>query len=105
MPSILDFLGRENKETNYLGRSIFIPGERTATLHIDGRYFLVAKDYFLDWLKGKDINMYDQLDLNQKAPLSEPRERKQELENRLKASVQYFNEAMWDNRLYYPSGK
>ncbi|MBK9321922.1 MAG: LTA synthase family protein [Bdellovibrionaceae bacterium] len=105
LPSILDFLGRENKETNYLGRSIFIPGERTATLHIDGRYFLVAKDYFLDWLKGKDINMYDQLDLNQKAPLSEPRERKQELENRLKASVQYFNEAMWDNRLYYPSGK
>ncbi len=104
-PSIMDFLGLENKEVNYLGRSLFVPGERTATLYLDGRYFLVAKDYYLDWLKGKDIDMYGLQDLNMKFPLSEPRERKQELENRLKASVQYFNEAMWDNRLYYPNGK
>lgn len=105
LPSILDFLNLENKEVNYLGRSIFVPGERTATLYTDNRYFLVATDYYLDWILGNPIKMYDLSDALQKSPLAEPAGRKQHLEDRLKASIQYFNEGMWDNRLYYPSGK
>ncbi|MBC7371226.1 MAG: LTA synthase family protein, partial [Bdellovibrionaceae bacterium] len=105
LPSIMDFLGFENKEVNYLSRSVFIPGERTATMYLDGRYLLAAKDHFLDWPKDGEIKMYDISDSILKQPLQEPATRKQELENRLKASIQYFNEAMWDNRLYYPSGR
>lgn len=105
LPSVLDFLGLPKEEVNYLGRSVFVPGERTATLYLDGRYWLVSKDYYLDWLKGEEIKMYGLQDREGRRPLQEPAETKQELTKRLKASVQYFNEAMWDNRLYYPSGK
>lgn len=105
MPSVMDFLGLENKEVNYLGSSVFVPGDRTATLYLDGRYFLVAKDYFLDWMIGGDVKMYSINDAAEKENLAEPKERKHELETRLKASIQYFNEGMWDNRIYYPVGK
>lgn len=105
LPSVMDFLGLENKETNYLGRSVFVPGDRTATLYLDGRYFLVAKDYFLDWLLGSDIKMFSIKDASQNEAQHEPLARKHELEERLKASIQYFNEGMWDNRIYYPIGK
>jgi phosphoglycerol transferase MdoB-like AlkP superfamily enzyme len=104
-PSVLDFLGLKNKEMNYLGASVFVPGDRTATLYLDGRYFLAAKDYFLDWLVGGDIKMFAIQDTAEKTPLHEPKERRYILESKLKASIQYFNEGMWDNRLYYPVGK
>lgn len=105
-PSIMDFLGLESsKETNYLGRSVFVPGERTATLYLDGRYFIVDKDYFVDWLVGSHMKMYTITDAAEKNPLTEPKDRLENLENRVKAAAQYFNEGMWDNRLYYPSGK
>jgi phosphoglycerol transferase MdoB-like AlkP superfamily enzyme len=105
LPSIMDFLGLENKEINYLGRSVFIPGERTATMYLDGRYFLAGKEFFLDWLVGTEMKMYAINDAFEKNPLAEHNDRRYHLEDRLKASIQYFNEGMWDNRLYYPSGK
>lgn len=106
MPSIMDFLGQPNKEVNYLGRSVFIPGERTATMYLDGRYFLVADDFFLKWNTAEtEMKMFAVEDSSEKIPLAEPKERRAHLEERLKASIQYFNEGMWDNRLYYPSGK
>ncbi|RYZ81929.1 MAG: LTA synthase family protein, partial [Proteobacteria bacterium] len=87
LPSIMDFLGFDNKEVNYLGRSVFIPGERTATMYLDGRYLLAAKDHYLDWPKDGEIKMYDISDPAGKQGLEEPATRKQELENRLKASI------------------
>lgn len=105
LPSVMDFLGLENKDMNYLGRSVFRSGDRSVSLYLDGRYFLVTKDYFLDWPLGGKVNMYASSDVNLKNPLQEPESRRKELENRLKASIQYFNEGMWDNRLYYPVGK
>ncbi len=105
LPSIMDFLDLENKEENYLSRSVFIPGERTATLYLDGRYFLVADDYFLDWFVGTEMKMYKIQDPFEKVPFLGLQDRRHHLEERLKASIQYFNEGMWDNRLYYPSGK
>jgi len=106
LPSVLDFLGIENnKEVNHLGRSVFIPGERTAAMYLDGRYFIADKDYFVDWLVGKDMKLFAITDAFEKNPLTEPADRKLRLENRAKAAAQYFNEGMWDNRLYYPSGK
>lgn len=105
MPSVMDFLGYENKEMNYLSRSVFVPGDRTATMYLDGRYFLAAKDVFLDWPVGTPVKMYKLEDSAETHELNGPEGRKKELEARLKASIQYFNQGMWDNRLYYPSGR
>jgi len=102
LPSVLDFLNIPQKEKIWLGRSIFVPGERTATTFVDGRYMLIAKDYFLDWNVGQEFRMYSMGDAAQKKELQGPVDRRAELIQRLKASVQYFNEGMWDNRLYYP---
>lgn len=102
LPSVLDFLNVKPKEDVLLGRSVFIPGERTATTFLEGRYMLIAKDHFIDWSVGHDFRMFKMSDPGEKQEILEEQKRKQELVQRLKASIQYFNEGMWDNRLYYP---
>ncbi|HWU42361.1 MAG TPA: LTA synthase family protein, partial [Bdellovibrio sp.] len=107
LPTVLDFLGLRNKDENYLGSSLFVPGDKTAVSFIDGRYLLFAKDYHLRWTPnagaGALPEMFSMQDVNSTTPLSEPAARKEELTKRLKASIQYFNEGMWDNKLYYPA--
>lgn len=105
MPTILDMLDISPKEQNYLGSSVFVPGDKAAVNFIDGRYLLTAKDYQIRWAPGHgEPEMYEMSDLNAVTPLAEPAKRKAELIKRLKATIQYFNEGMWDNKLYYPSG-
>lgn len=101
LPSVMDFLGLPMKGSVRLARSVFIPGERTATLHLDGRYWIADKDYFLDLPRGETPRMYAWDDAGETRPLDEPAARKDRLFERWKASVQYFSEGMWDNRLYY----
>ncbi len=104
LPTLLDFLGLRNKEENFLGSSMFIPGDKDAVAFIDGRYLLFAKDYRIRWAPGRgEPEMFVMTDLAGEHPLTEPVARKEELTKRLKASIQYFNEGMWDNKLYYPS--
>lgn len=105
MPTILDMLSIAPKDQNYMGSSIFVPGDKTAVNFIDGRYLLTAKDYQIRWAPGHgEPEMYAITDLNAVTPLAEPAKRKADLISRLKATIQYFNEGMWDNKLYYPSG-
>ena len=104
LPTVLDFLGLPEKEKNYLGQSVFFQGDRSAVNYIDGRYFLFTKDYFLQYLRGGDYQMYSMKDPGQKLPLQQPAAKKQELVDRLKASIQYFSQGLWDNKLYYPLG-
>lgn len=100
LPSILDFLGIKRGEQIALGRSVFVPGERTATLQLNGEHLLVAKDFFLHWPGVGASWMYAFSDAARSNPLNEPVARKQELENRLKASIQYFRQGMLKNRLH-----
>lgn len=102
LPSIADFLGIEASERIVLGRSVFVPGERTAALHLDGNYYLVAKDHFLRRGREGGAKMYAFADQGEKVPLDEPSTKKAILEDRLKAAIQYFSEGMWDNRLSTP---
>lgn len=104
LPSILDFLGLPQKDKNFLGSSVFVPGAKSATVFIDGRYLLFSRDFFLKW--GSDASapqMFASQDLLEQRPLTGPEGPREELEKRLKASIQYFNQGMWDNKLYYPS--
>jgi phosphoglycerol transferase MdoB-like AlkP superfamily enzyme len=106
LPSVLDFLGLPENDKNFLGSSVFIPGDKVAVNYIDGRYLLVAKDYQIRWSPGQnDPQMFAINDIAGVKALTEPEDRKEELEKRLKASIQYFNEGMWDNKLYYPAAR
>src|SRR5690606_33862363 len=66
LPSIADFLGIEASERIVLGRSVFVPGERTAALHLDGNYYLVAKDHFLRRGREGGAKMYAFADQGEK---------------------------------------
>ncbi len=107
LPTVLDYLNIPEKEKNYLGSSIFVPGDKVVVNFIGGHYYLFANDYFLMFTPGQGAaKMFAISDRNATAELKDlspvQQERKQLLENKLKAQIQYFNEGMWDNKLYYP---
>ncbi len=105
LPTILDLLGAPVTERNYLGQSVFVPGDRSAICFTDGNYLLIAKDYFLRHSFKGEFQMFSLQDPQAQTPLEEPESRKTELVDRLKASIQYFSQGMWDNKLYYPTGR
>ncbi len=104
LPSVLDFLNVSVKEQILLGSSVFNNQNDKVSLHFnEGRYLLVAKDYFLDWKDGHEPEMYSRNDEFQKNILSEPTLRREELISKMKAGIQYFSEGLWDNKLYFPN--
>lgn len=107
LPTVLDFLGIADKDQNYLGSSVFVPGDKVAVNFIDGRYILFGKDYSVLWSPGHgEPQMFAMTDRAHEKDLSaSPADavRRDQLVQRLKATIQYFNEGMWDNKLYYPS--
>ncbi len=105
LPTILDFVGAKQKERNHLGRSIFDPRERFAINFLDNRYHLITKDYLMLYKRGGDFEMYSIQDFDLTQNLLEPKEVREKLENRLKAAIQYFSQGLWDNKLYYLSGR
>ncbi len=104
LPTILDLLGVKEKERNYLGTSVFIPGDRFSVNYFDGHYLFVTQDYFMTHNRDAGFDLYSMKDPEQKAPIQDQPEKKEEMEDRLKAVIQYFSQGMWDNKLYYPSG-
>lgn len=105
LPTILDLVGAEQKERNHLGRSIFDLRDRFAINFLDNRYHLITKDYLIRYKRGGDFEMYSTQDFDLSQNLLEPKAEKEKLENRLKAAIQYFSQGLWDNKLYYPSGR
>lgn len=111
LPTVLDFLGLPEKDKNYLGSSVFVPGDKVAINFIDGRYILAAKDHFLRWSPSSEqpqiFSMTDWSGTKELQPQSDATlaARSQELLKKLKANIQYFNEGMWDNKLYYPASE
>lgn len=104
MPTILDFLGISQVDKIFLGSSLFVPGDKVVVNFIDGRYILFAKDYFLRWVQGSgEPQMFAIIDRDGTSEIVDQPARKKELVDKLKAHIQYFNEGMWDNKLYYPS--
>lgn len=102
LPSVLDLLGLPQKQRNYLARSVFVPGRRSVTEYINGKYYLFAGDYYLSWPKDGPATMYRFGDFSGQQPLDQPAERKAALTRQLQASIQYFSEAMLDNRIERP---
>lgn len=104
LPTVLDVLGIPQKEKIFLGSSLFVPGDKVVVNFIDGRYILFAKDYFVRWSPGhNDPQLFRIEDHDGTQEVTDQPERKGVLVEKLKAHIQYFNEGMWDNKLYYPS--
>ena len=97
--SVLDYLGISTPEINPLTQSVFVPGDKAAAVELDGKYFLIAKDYFLEWLPGTAEKMYAIGDPFQEHPLAQPAERKYFLSQKLKAEIEFHNNGLLDNRL------
>tara|TARA_B110001454_G_scaffold171291_1_gene162003 strand:- start:31775 stop:33766 length:1992 start_codon:yes stop_codon:yes gene_type:complete len=104
LPSILDFLGFENKFKILLGESVFkSTPDKTVLLFNDNLYYQVGRQYVSVWDKHGEIRHYAVDDLRLATPLNLAPEIKLSLEKKLRASIQYFNQGMWDNRLYFPN--
>lgn len=105
LPTILDLAGVARGEINFLGRSVFAKGPRYAVAFTDNHYLLVTDKNYLKYHRGEDVfHLYDKQDLLAHNELQDENV-KFELTQKLKATMQYFSQGMWDNKLYYPSGK
>lgn len=96
LPSLLDFLGLPAQDRNDLTRSVFVPGDRYPVVYSDGRYTMFAQDHEIVSHKGLDFQL-------QKNGVQEATDENSDEVKRLKATIQYFSEGLWDNKLYYPS--
>ncbi len=97
--SILDFLNIETEKVNPMASSVFKPFDKGVAVRSDNRYLLISKDYFLDWIPGESVKMFRMKDPNQTQEISDPANRKELLENKLKANIEFFSEGMLDNKL------
>lgn len=103
LPTIMDFVGAEEKERNYLNRSLFVPGPRTAVFFNDLKYRMISKDYLLVADQNlESIKFYSSSDRSEKTELNLEEKEKKKFTDILKSHVQYFSEGLWDNKLYFP---
>lgn len=104
LPSIMDFLNFENKFELLLGESVFKPfPDKTVLLFNDNLYYQIGREFVTVWDKHGDIKHYAMDDLRLASPLSWSDEQRKKWDQKLRASIQYFNQGMWDNRLYFPN--
>lgn len=103
LPSVMDFLGFENKFKILLGESVFKQDDdKTVLLFNDNLYYQISSTFITVWDKHNEIKHYSVKDLRLESPVELTDEIRNRLEKKLKASIQYFNQGMWDNRLYFP---
>lgn len=106
LPSVMDFLDLPMKQKVLLGESVFKPdADKAVTLFQDGNFYLINKEYILFWNQREPVKLFKATDWGMKnqIPADVGNTEEQRLEKRLKASIQYFNKGLWDNRLYFPS--
>jgi phosphoglycerol transferase MdoB-like AlkP superfamily enzyme len=103
LPSVLDFLGFDNKFEILLGESVFESNpDKTVLLFNDNLYYQISTDDISVWDKRGEIKHYALSDLRLANAIELAPERRAKLDGKLRASIQYFNQGMWDNRLYFP---
>lgn len=105
LPSVMDFLDLPLKQKILLSESIFKPDVgKYVVLFQDGVYLLVDRKYIVYWNQKENLKFFDFSDWGFKYEItgSVSSALKEQYEHKLKASVQYFNKGLWDNRLYFP---
>lgn len=103
LPTIVDILNLRSESSILLGRSLFVPGEKTISNFLEPGFLAVSDDYFLLWNRPQAPVLFSHKDPLQKSPITDQPAIQTHLEDRLKASLQYFSEGLWDQKLYFPS--
>lgn len=103
LPTVLDLVGAQQKQRNYLGRSVWDPRDRYAIQYNDSKYTFVTDGFILRYFRNSQVEFFLESDLEMKTPIEVEPKQRQRLENQLKAAIQYFSQGLWDNKLYYPS--
>jgi phosphoglycerol transferase MdoB-like AlkP superfamily enzyme len=116
LPTILDLVGHPAHEEILLSRSVFEPGSRWVLNFSEGYYYLIGDKYWSRAHKN-DLNnpaklfaqIWSNEDFLAKDPLDLQNPETQALralmQKKIQAMVQYFSQAMWDNKIYYPKGR
>lgn len=105
LPSVMDFLDLPLKQKILLSESAFKPdADKYVVLFQDGIYFLVDRKYLVYWNQKEELKFFEASDwgFNNEITKSLNSSLKELYGNKLKASIQYFNKGLWDNRLYFP---
>ena len=98
-PSILDFLGIVTDKTLPFGHSIFDPSNDGLALgQRSGNYWIAHKGYYLEYRIRGASKLFDLAHLD--SPITDKLEVKEQLEKKLKAYIQWFNNGLAENNLY-----
>lgn len=101
-PTVMDYLGIDTRLLLPFGRSVFHPSlDGLAVNHVNGRYWIARKNYYLDYRLDGPSELYDlEQDPLLKSPITGQPNVKRELERKLQAYIQWFNNGLAENRLY-----
>lgn len=110
LPSLTYLFGLRTIDKNYLSRNLFAeagalnePKIPSSIFLDDKNYYLVTSKYIVKMDLQKQFQYFKATDWDLKNPIAmNDVEEQRQLQDLLKAKVQYFSESMWDNRLYYP---
>lgn len=98
VPSILDFLGKNNNQLNYFGESIFNFSQGgKALLYSEGRFSMVSQSKYIvfdgEKFSGDTINLEKNVIIKTNIPIAT------KLKNRLLAFIQYHHNGLIENKL------
>ncbi|MSP38274.1 MAG: alkaline phosphatase family protein [Deltaproteobacteria bacterium] len=98
-PSILDYLGIVTSKQLPFGHTIFDTAyEGLALGQKGGNYWIADKNYYLEFRLGAPSQLFAQAQLD--TPVSDKPEIQAQLENKLKAYIQWFNNGLAEDKLY-----
>jgi len=99
LPTILDYVGVENKYPLYFGNSLLDSIENKALLYADKRYLLITKDYFYEF-DGANGDLYSYSDPHKLSSIKNLPDKKVIFDKKLKAFIQYHNNGLNYNNWY-----
>ena len=99
-PSLLDFLGIDPDHTLSFGHSIFDDAYTGLALgQKAGNFWIAEKNYYLEYHQDAPSKLFNLAKLD--TPLSDKPEVKTQLEKKLKAYLQWFNNGLAKDNLYH----
>jgi phosphoglycerol transferase MdoB-like AlkP superfamily enzyme len=99
-PSLLDYLGIDTDETLPFGHTIFDAAYTGLALgQKAGNFWIAEKNYYLEYRQDAPSKLFDLAKLD--TPLSDKPEMKTQLEKKLKAYLQWFNNGLAKDNLYH----
>lgn len=98
-PSLLDYLGIETDKTLPFGHSIFDASYGgLAYGELSGNYWIADRDHYMEYRFKGESRLFSMGQMG--TPLTDKPEIKEQLEKKLKAYVQWFNNGLRENKLY-----